>query len=253
MYIALSRLYMMRVMIVCLCSASLSIAFWCRLSLFLVVSVSPSSCALLSSSPCNSFLLSPCSPYNQVFFMLFCKMLCESILSTSWKCAHLNLFSCISFLKTWQIGNVPVKKAHLFMVKQFIMQGFMCWSIQTTDLMHFFIHSGHYFGGRNIKMTVTVSIFLYIKICHLYMKEGEPSLIYAILSVTLGLCCCFDVIFQCKYSLHWITLTVLSMKRPFPVPAKHVYQNNNQTFREPSECLEVSTHIVNTNSFVEKC
>lgn len=42
------------------------------------VSLSPSSCASLSSSPCN-FLFSLCSPHNQVFFMLFSKVSCESV------------------------------------------------------------------------------------------------------------------------------------------------------------------------------
>lgn len=159
-----------------------------------MASLSPSSCASLSSSPCNSSLLSLCSPYNQVFFMLFCKVPCESIPRSSSASLFVHLLASFSFTSLplyFQCQDlrkcVAVKKALLFMVDA---RGFMYWPVPSANLIHYFIHSGHYFGVTGQKWLRQTPFFFITEIWHLSVyergRESAGALIYAMLSVPLG-------------------------------------------------------------------
>ncbi len=162
-WIRITRWYLIRVMMVCCvlqeyCDVNENLPnlplcrFLMPLPSFLV-SLSPSSCASLSSSPCNSSLLSLCSPYNQVFFMLFCKVPCESVPRSS----SVSLF--FTFSPPFHLlpsSILPMSRLEemcpcqegtaIYGQYQFIVRGFMYWPVASANLIHYFLHSGHYFG-----------------------------------------------------------------------------------------------------------
>lgn len=101
----------------------LSLLFYCFLMPppSFLVPLPPSSCASLSSSPCNSSFVSLCSlpSYNQVFFMLLCKVWIGPMLLFRSSLLHrlasfsLTLFHYISNDKT--LGNVSLSRRHCYL------------------------------------------------------------------------------------------------------------------------------------------
>ena len=171
---------------------SISLSF-----LFPTVSLTPSSCASFSSSPCNSPLLSLCSPYNQVFFKLFCKVSYGSVPRPSsvllFSSHHLLTYFSFTFyiskVKTW--WNVSLSRWHCYLWSieihssgLYVLAGTEC---QFNKLLYTL---GPLLLGSLEKVNATDYIFLHYtdltSFCVWKRQRICLTLIYASLSVTVG-------------------------------------------------------------------
>ena len=149
--------------------------------------------------------------------MLFCKVPCESVL---FRLALLHLlaspFSFTHFLYIFPVsrlgGNVLLSRSHCYLWSIAIQSagGFMYRPVPSANLIHYFIHSGHYFGVTGQKWLRQTPFFFITEIWHfsVYERGSESASLWFIpcYQWLLDSCCSFDVIFQCQHS-------VLSMNR----------------------------------------
>lgn len=115
-------------------------------------------------SPCNSSLLR----YNQVFFMLFCKVPCKSVprsssasLAFAFSPPFHSLSSAIFPMSGLEEMGRRLEGAVIYGLQRLTVRGFMYRPVPSANLIHYFIHSGHYFRGRRTKVVTTDSIFLH--------------------------------------------------------------------------------------------
>lgn len=132
------------------------------------VSLSPSSCAALSSSPCNS-LFSLCSPHNQVFFMLFTKVSCDSVAQPY------SISSSLFPMSRLEETCPCLPRPPVYDRQWFTLQGCMYLLGLSGICIHFFTHSGQLFLGHSTKVNVTDSIFFMTDMLHLSVYNGIPG------------------------------------------------------------------------------
>ena len=180
----------------------------CVIFKFFLVSVSPSSRAPLSSSPCNSFLLSLCSPYDQVFFMLCLQSVVwiGPILLFRLARLHPSLpFNALSLavcpLSRLDNGkHVYVKRAPLFMVNSRSQCKALCTRQYRGPIWHITLFTRAITLGSQHENDCDILHFSSLSksvVC--VWKRMRLLWFIPYYLWLLDYCCSFDVIFHCKH------------------------------------------------------